>query len=98
MADNTLMHRIDIACALDSAKHISVLLQWIERARNMAETFDHLRRDEKFQQRCRENRWFPLPWEESESDALADLMTLQESCIRRVIAENESKAVIRAAA
>lgn len=93
MADNTLNHRFETEVALENAKHISVLLGWIERARELSETFEHLiQYDEKFKKRCKENSWFPVPWEESESQALADLVSIQEGCIRKVIACNETQA------
>lgn len=93
MADNTLNHSYEAQVAIENAKHISVLLGWIERAREMADTFDHLIQcDEEFKKRCKENGWFPLPWEESESHALVDLVGIQEGCIRKVIACNETQA------
>jgi hypothetical protein len=98
MADNTLNHRFETDVALENARHISVLLGWIERARELSGTFEHLiKYDEKFNKRCKENDWFPVPWEEAESKALADLVSIQETCIQQVIAGNQSKAVLATA-
>ena len=76
---------------MESAKHISVLLNWIERARELADAFDHLRQyDDGFKKRCTENQWFPVAWDESESQALTDLVSIQEGLIREVITRNNS--------
>ncbi|WP_309683039.1 hypothetical protein [Polaromonas sp.] len=95
MADNTLNHGFETQAEIESAMHISVLLSWIERARELSDTFDHLiQYDEKFKKRCKENNWFPVPWEESESRALVELVGIQEGCIRKVIACNETQALL----
>lgn len=90
MTDITLNNRFDTEEALEKAKHISVLLGWIERARELSDTFDHLiKYDEKFKIRCKENSWFAVEWEESESRALAGLVGIQEGCIRDAINSNK---------
>lgn len=85
MANETVNHRNENELALESAKHISVLLNWIERARELSDTFDHLfMYDDGFKARCKENHWFPVAWDESESQALTDLVSIQEGLIRKV--------------
>lgn len=92
MANSTVMQSVEIETALERAKSISVLSQWIERSRDLAQTFDHLLKyDENFAKRCKENAWFSLTWDEEESKALAYLMGIQEECLRELITANNEK-------
>ena len=91
MATETVTDAIDMEVELHNAAQISILINWIERARAASEAFEYaLQLDPAFKERCRENRWFSADWDNEESEALVFLLNLQGHAICRVIQHNEA--------